>query len=375
MKKVLVFSILLITHAVVGGSGGKDDTKLTKTITKSFAVPGNSNLRIVNKYGPVVINTWSSDSVKLEINITAWGKNDKNVEKLMRRVDFDFIQSSRYLELITVLDRSSGFFTEVWNNIGDYSKTLLNQNKLKIEYNVSIPDDLDLEIENKFGDIYFQEYKGKVVIKLSHGNIRATKFSQLDLDLSFGNADIKSIRDGVFNLKAAECSFPFIGNGKINSSSSEVRIREISFLKMNSQSDRKFIVEKADEIQGTSNFSKIEIEQVSDDVRLELNYGELQMGKIYPGFTTIDVKGKNTPIFIGFTKGSSFNLDVEGKEDRIIIPQRSNLKKRYLNERDNLVSFTGRIESAGSQGTLGTQGTQGTVVVRSGNGDIKIIID
>lgn len=366
MKKVLVYSILLFCLSHTAFSGGKDDTKLSKTITKSFAVPPNGNVRIVNKYGNIVINTWNKDSVKAEIKITVWGKNDKNVDKMMRRVDFDFIQSTRYLEMVTVLDRSSGFFAEIWNNIGDYSKTLLNQNKLKIEYIIYMPEHLDLEIENKFGDIYFQEYKGRLRINLSHGNIRATKFSQLDLDLSFGNADIQSIGDGVFNLKGTECSFPSIGNGQITSSSSEIRIKEISFLKMFSNSDRKFIVEKADEIQGSSNFSKIEINQVSDAVRIEMNYGVLEMGKIDPGFTSIDVTGKNTPITIEFTKGASFDLIVEGKEDRITIPNENSLKKSYQNERDNLVTFTGRI---------GISDQTGLVKIRSGNGDIKIIID
>ncbi len=366
MKKVLVYSILFFGLSLCAFSGEKDDTKLSKTVTKSFAVPPNGNVRIVNKYGNVVINTWNEDSVKAEIKITVWGKNDKNVEKLMRRVDFDFIQSTRYLELITVLDRSSGFFAEVWNNIGDYSKTLLNQNKLKIEYIVYIPEHLDLEIDNKFGDIYFQEYKGKLRITLAHGNIRATKFSELDLDLSFGNADIKSIRDGIFHLKGTECFFPSIGNGQVASSSSEIRIGEISFLKMSSKSDRKFIVEKADEIQGSSNFSKIEIGQVSDDARIEMNYGELQIGPIESGFNSIDITGKNTPISIEFHKGVSFDLEVQGKEDRITLPNQEKLEKSYQNDNDNLVTFTGRV---------GSSSNQGSVKIISGNGDIKIIID
>jgi len=365
MKKVLVYSLILIGLSIsaFAGVGGKNDTKMSKTVTKVFAVPENGHVRIVNKYGPIQINTWNIDSVKVEITITAWGKNDKSVEKMMRRVDFDFIQSSRYLELRTVLDRSSGFFAEVWNNIGDYSKTLLSQNKLKIEYKVYLPDNLDLEIENKFGDIYFQDYSGKLRIKQSHGNIRASKFSQLDLDLSFGSADIKSIKDGVLNLKGTECFFHYIENGKITSSSSEVRISEASYLKIDSRSDRKFIIERVEDIRGTSIFSKIEIYQVKDDLRLELNYGELQMGKIASGFSSIDVTSKNTPITIEFEKEASFSLEVQGREDRIVVPGK--MKKTYMNEKDNMVTIKGNIGNSPS----------GKVKIRSGNGDVEIIIE
>ncbi len=111
MRKVLAFSTLLIGlitgYALGAVGGGKEDTSLSKTITKSFLVPKDGSIRIVNKYGPIVINTWDKDSLNLKIVITAWGKNDKNVDRMMSRVDFDFNQSSRYLELKTVLDRSS----------------------------------------------------------------------------------------------------------------------------------------------------------------------------------------------------------------------------------------------------------------------------
>jgi hypothetical protein len=288
------------------------------------------------------------------------------VEKMMGRVDFDFNQSAHYLDLKTVLDRSSGFFAEVWNNIGDYSKTLLNQNKLKIEYTVFIPEGSDLEIENKFGDIYLQDYSGKLKINLSHGNIHASRLTQLRMDLSFGNANIKSIRDAFLILKATECDFAVIGNGDISSSSSEIFIEEVTFLKIDSRSDRRFSVTEAAEIQGTSNFSKIVIGSITDDIRMEFSYGELKMGRVGPGFSSIDIRGKNTPISIQFESDVKARLYLEGREDRIKLIGIDGLNKKYLEDNDNTVSLSGNTSG---------NGNQGSVSVRSSNGEIEIKFD
>ncbi len=254
----------------------------------------------------------------------------------------------------------------MWNNIGDYSKTLLSQNKLKIEYTVYIPEGFDLEIKNKFGDIYFQDYWGKLKIDLSHGNIHAAQLSQLQMDLSFGNANIKSIRDANLELKATECDFPIIGNGEIFSSSSEINISEAGFLKIDSRSDRRFVVKKADVIQGTSTFSKIIIGTISDDFRMEFSYGDLKMGRIGSGFSSIDIRGSNTPISIEFDKDVSTFLYLEGQEDRIKLIGIDGLAKKYLKESENVVSLSGNTTS---------DKIIGSVKVRSANAEIELMFD
>ena len=282
---------------------------------------------------------------------------------MMRRVDFDFIQSSRYLELLTVLDRSSGFFAEVWNNIGDYSKTLLSQNQLKIEYKVYIPAHLELEIENKFGDVYITEYAGKLRITLAHGNLRSNKLSEIDLDLSFGNADIKNVKDATMMLKGTECTFGTIGNGHITSSSSEIDLDQITFLKLDSRSDRRVMVEHAEEIQGSGRFSKIVLGSIRDVLRLDLDYGEIKLGPL-DSFNSITLTGKNTPIVTTFSSGTSFDLSIEGMEDKIQLPTGLGLKRMYVNEKDNQVRLTGSVGKTPS----------GNVKIVSENGDVEILV-
>jgi len=381
MKRVLVYSLLLIAvhfqlQARERAEGENDnDTKLSKTVTRSFYIADDGHVSITNKYGPIVIDTWDEDSVSLKIQITVWGKNDKNVDKLMARVDFDFDQKGKYLTLKTVLDRGSGFFTELWNNIGDYSKTLLSQNKLKIEYTVLLPSTVGLDITNKFGDVYFQDYRGKLEVNLSHGNIRANNlYNYFDLDLSFGTASIKNISNGNLVLKATESDFDEIGTCTIESSSSEIIISMVDNLRMDSRSDRKFIVRNAKDISGTANFSKIVIESFQDDLRLSLSYGEIHIGKLRPGFSSLDLEGKTTEITLEFEEDNYLDFEYNGKEDKIIIPlDQGKLEKKYIDDKDNLIALKGFLGNKGNKGNKST--IPGKVSVSTRNGEVLLIFD
>ena len=368
-RKKLFLSSLLSILVLVSTAGAKDrgDTKLTKTVTRSFSVEKDGALSLENKYGPIVLSTWNKDSVSVEIEITAWGKNDKNVDKLIDRVDFDFNQNSQYLAIITVLDRSSGFFTELWNNVGDYSKTLLSQNKLRIEYTVRLPEGMDLTITNKFGDVYLDDYRGKMKVNLSHGNLRAKKIlNHLDLDLSFGSLNMERLESGSLLLKAVEADIEDVGTCELNSSSSEITIGTSQFVQMESKSDRRLTFRSAKVIAGSSRFSKINVETLGEDMRLDLSYGEMKIGALAPGFSRIEIEGRNTDMDLDFASDNYLDFTYVGEEHKLTISEKlESLDVSFVDEKQNVVKMTG---------TLGTKRNgQGVVIVRSENGEVRII--
>lgn len=372
MKKYLAYNliwVLLLAALLPVSAHPKDDTKLTKTITRSFKVPEDGHVTIVNKYGPIIFNTWDKDSLHVKIEITAFGKNDKSVNKIMDRVDFDFDQNNRYMSVATVLDRSSGFFTELWNNIGDYSKTLLSQNQLKIEYTVFLPASTDLDVSNKFGDVYMEDYSGNLDIVLSHGNYRAGMLKgRLELDLSFGNTNIKSVEEADLVLKATESEFKYIGNATFHSSSSEIYIDEIQNLRIDSRSDRKFIVRNAKSISGSSSFSKIQVDTFEKDLKLNLSYGAFSLNKLEPGFSRIDLQGKTTEITLDFTNGNYLDFEYVGKENKLFVSSgEDKLNTEYVDNSEKIVRMNG---------FLGTRNaTPARVIVKTESGEVNVRID
>ena len=100
MKRNLQFKIYLVLMALlICHDTRAQETKLSKSIDKTFEVSDRLDLEITNKYGNVIIDTSPRNEVSLKIEILAFGKDENAAEKLMDRVEFDFKQSSDSLEV------------------------------------------------------------------------------------------------------------------------------------------------------------------------------------------------------------------------------------------------------------------------------------
>lgn len=335
-------SALLLLGSLVVFAGG-DDTKLTKTISKAYRVPLNVQLELRNKYGTVTINTWKKDSVKAKIEITAFGKNEYNVNKELDRVEIEFVNNREYLLMETVLDRKSGFFAELWNNIGDYSKNLLSKNQLEVNYTVFIPESADLTIINRFGDVFTYGVNGDVNITLAHGNLRSDVLTDAKLDLSFGTARIREFKKGSMTLKAIDLELSVGGRIDMFSSSSEIQIDEVELLKIDSQSDKKVSIHSAGIVTGTTRFSNLSMRTINNALDLDMNFGELKMAPVKPGFRNITVKAKSTDVRIAFDDKVSLDAEIEAREEFLILPEGHDLKRTYLDEKEQYLSVKGHM--------------------------------
>ena len=341
--KIILFclSVILVSSSVIAQNGR---TRLTKNISKNFSVETNVTIDITNKYGQIIVNTWDYYSVKVAVEIRAFDRNDDAVEKLMDRTDFVFNNFGDYLTIETVLDRKAGFFKEVWNNIGDYSKTLLSKNKISIDYEITIPKKSNLNLDNKFGNVYVNSLTSTSKIKVAHGDFKANELTgNTKLYLSFGKGNVKRFNDGYIELKGAELDIRNSDNIEIESSTSHLQLDKVISLKLNSRND-KVRIEEAKFLKGKAGFSNIIVDSMIDKVNMELNYGEFVVNSVNSNFSNIELNSKSGDVNLNFELESYFDLDLKGKSEEIFLSRNmSNLKKTVDGENDKLIRLEGII--------------------------------
>ena len=322
----------------------QDASQLTKTITEQYTVSSGDNVEVKNKYGQVIVNTWPDNKVQLKVTITAYGKSQSAAEKIINRVGFDFNQVNNYVILETVLDRKSGIFRELLNNIGDYSKTLLSKDRLDVDYELYVPETAILKIDNKFGDVFLGDLKNDCKVEISNGNLKASDLSGFaDIGISFGNAYFNTIERGDFTLKVADVEIEDANILNINSSSSDVTIRKVAKARINSRND-KIKITQIGHFSGRSSFSKIEVNELLNLTDLDMNYGRLAVAEINDGFTRIQLTGKSTDFNLSFASLSYFNASLTARKDKLVLPTKiSDVDIDYLEDNDNLVSVNGTI--------------------------------
>ncbi len=323
MKRIK--DIMLCLSFVIGFSAyavatDKGDTKLTKNITRSFSVESGDDVEVINKYGKIIINTWDKDSAKFSVDIVATGKTDDIVEKLMDKVKIDFSYAVGFLTVETDMDKKKGALSSVLNSIEDYSKSFTSRNKVTIDYTIYVPDGVNLTLDNKFGNVFINDFSGKLDLTLSHGDLRTRSLEgQSEVSLSFGNGTIKNMKDGTVKLKGSELAVNNAQRLSVQSSSSEMTLGDIKSLKLNSRND-KIRIQEVTSVSGSGDFSDVNVDALVSDLDLNLDYGEIFVDRVDANFKSISINSKSADISLILSPQSYFSANIAAMEDRVIIP-------------------------------------------------------
>jgi hypothetical protein len=202
MKKIIYSLCSIALVAITLTATAQEDKKKRyefvkeRNINKTYPASGNK-LNIDNSFGDVKIITWDKNEIQVDIRIEASSNEEKNAVKTFETID--------------VTDRQSG------NNI--YFKTITDKGKNKnyncnnchttmsIDYEIHMPANNSLDIENSFGDIVIPDYSGTVSLLSKFGSLTAGNLSNADdVQVEFGKAKIKNLTNtkAVFKFSKIE---------------------------------------------------------------------------------------------------------------------------------------------------------------------------
>ncbi|MDH5597594.1 MAG: hypothetical protein OEY34_00635 [Cyclobacteriaceae bacterium] len=345
--KTAVFSLgLLLAIGSYGSTGGeKDDAQASRTLSESFSVIQGSNLEVMNKYGQVVINTWDNDSIRLEIEITAFGKNTIDARKTLDRVDIDFRQSGNYLTVESTFDKNTNYLKEFWKVIEDESRALFSKSKIEINYKIFIPKRVNITLDNRFGDVYLQDFDGTARITVNHGNLRANNFtSNAIIEVGFGDMEAKSIKSGKLTLKAGKADIEKMGAVTITSSSSEITIGEASRVRIDSRNDKLIRLESVEYLSGKGLFSNFHIYTLKKSLETTMNYGDIRVENIAFNFSNIDLDVTSTDLDLNISAKAFMTVNIEAKEESLFLPTGFlELEKEILDPKKKEIKLSGKV--------------------------------
>ena len=350
MWKPWIFNCWLVVLVVFSNTMllSKDNAKLTKTISKAYSTSKIDRLEIHNKYGDVILNNWNKDSVVISITISAFGKNEEAAERLMKRTEVQFDEVSFGVEVYTELTKSDGWLKDFWNEMSGYSQTIISKDQLTIDIQVYLPIDLDVELNNKYGDVYIPERTGTTRLDISNGNLKAGDLKGIfNLTIRFGNADVSMVHAGEVSLKSAEFTLEEADRLRIQSNSSDINLGTVHRLNINSRTD-KIVIGELENLEGQSSFTKIRLKNFGGSLDLDTNYGALTMENVYNNFNEVQVRGNSTDIELTFAHMAHFNTKVIAKEGKFELPSDHGLKQVYTDGTEKFIKSTGSLGNMNS---------------------------
>jgi len=314
MKTLIRIFIVLFITGTISNASAMDE--YTKVIKKEFTVNPDAQLTIDNSFGKVHCNNWDKNIVQIEVTITIEASGEKEAGKLFDRINVDITGSSTQVDAKTTIEEG-GFF----NNKGH-----------RIDYIINMPTSINLDLSNKFGDIYINELGGKGRLNLGYGKMEAGKFLNSDnfIDIKFGNANIKSIKGAVINLKYSQMDLGYAGSLRLDSKYSDLDADKIISLVMNFEGG-KLNLEEGSVIDSKSKFSDLNISRLGQSLTLDIQYGNCDVDEMPAEFTSISVKNKYGDVDIGLPSTASYTLDAILKFCDLDFPEsNANISERMI---------------------------------------------
>ena len=335
--------VLLACSALACAFQGVAQVKMEKYFQESFDITVDNKVEISNKYGEVIVRVWNEEQVKISALVIAQGRNQDAVNKAMNRVRVSMRKVGQLVTADTEIERSGGSFKDLIGGVEDYSKALFGNQKLTVNYEVWLPENIDLSIGNKYGNVYLATLSGNVEVTLAHGDLKANRIEgKLDMEQSFGKASFDYVNNGRFTLRGAETTIDKGGYLSFQSSSSELNLYNTSYVKLNSRND-KIKARDVKELVGMGRFTDLQAERIVQNVDLKFNFSEVSLSRIEKNFDSISLEGMSTDINLILNQASYINASIRGDEDKMIVPNSMMSLTRDFNKENRTVTLTGMV--------------------------------
>lgn len=313
----IFFSILLVCLGVLipvsytkaEGKTSTQDTKeeKQKVVKATFKVNSTDLLSISNKYGNINFTNHNENKVSVYITILAWGRSDRDAQDILDRITINQDNDSENIY----------FETQIEESRGGYNSS--NREGFEINYEVKIPKNLNIDVENKFGSVTLQDLNGKLNLEVKHGNFNGHNLTgqRHAISVQFGNLSINEVASADMEVAHGSINIDKSSTDlKIESKHSNVSIDEANVLEVNAKHGN-MRIGTVSKIRGENKFGQIEIRKIVKSAVLQLKHGNCQLEQIAKGFERIEVENAHGSIELRFDSDAKFQFEARTEHGSI----------------------------------------------------------
>ena len=299
MKTILKITFFILAFIfLLGLKGAKAHDEFTRVIKKEFAINPDAQITINNRFGQVHCANWEKNSVSLDVTITVTAADQEEADKKFKRISIDFTDSPSSVTAVTNM--------EEFKNSG--------RSRFSIDYMINVPVTVNLDVTNKFGNIYINELQGKSRIDLSYGNLEAKKLGNSDnlLDIKFSKARVNWMKGAVLSLKYSEMNLDYAGSLRLDSKFSDLDAEKIIVLNVVFEGG-KLNMENSSAVDSRSKFSDIDIQRIEQSLNLDIQYGNCEVHEMPADFTSVNIRNKYADVSIRLSDQAKYSLEADLK--------------------------------------------------------------
>jgi len=314
---------------------GKED--FTKSEHKEFDISKSGEVVLSNKYGNIDVRTNDGSKVIVDVEIKVTAKNQDVADEVFDRISINFESSSDYVKTYTSIESNKGSW---W---GGGSKS----SQFQINYKVSVPRTVEMDVSNKYGNVYITELDNDLDLDIKYGNFTVQKAADFDLEGKYGVGEIGSCDNIEADLGYFSGSGLEIGScneAEIDSKYSAIRIKKANSIDADAGYDNyrigevksfrldgnynKINIDDVDDIVTDTRYTSVNIENLGNSADIELGYGGLDIYNVESGFEEITVEADYAGVKMRIASGASYKVNLDASYAGIEVPENTDIRVR-----------------------------------------------
>ncbi|MCL3781765.1 hypothetical protein EMN47_15370 [Prolixibacteraceae bacterium JC049] len=340
MYKLSIYLIVLFWMGTV--TIARAQYSETKEVKRTFEVSEEMSMEVSNKYGRVEIEVWDKDSVRIEIKMEVKERKLSRLHKALDNIRFDVSKSTRRIWARTQFGRGNSVVENELFRLKE-SMSRNGSSSTKVDYRIFMPAYIDLTVENKFGDVYIDDFNSNLNVELSNGKLKAHNLSgRVRLNLFFGGATVSKMGDGRVMSNYSNVFIRKAGKLYVSSKSSDIEFDQVRNLSVDSRRD-KFRIGEMDTLITESSFTDFRIDQVVKMIDANLRYGDFQLNSVVKDFDKIKLTSKMADVGLFFNNDCAFNFSINHSKLRLNTGSAFKLEKEENHFHSNEYYTKGRL--------------------------------
>jgi hypothetical protein len=353
-RLIAILAALLITTSMMAQNDG-----YIKQVKKDFTVNPETRLEISNKYGNVDIVNRDDQAIAIEVKIKVNARDKSRADELLNMIDINIEQNGNVISAVTDIDKDFG---RVFRGIN------LGNGGLEINYKVSMPKTVPLNLSNKYGNVFINELVSTSVLDIKYGKLTANKILHdskeplTKIFLAYSNAAVQETRWIELDIKYSKMNITESKALVILSKYSKLYIDNGSSIVCESKYDT-YELGSLSNLVANAAYSHYEAKEVTDKLQLETKYTDVMVDRIHSGFESIKVSNSYGSYKLGIDPAASYRLDGYAKYCSINYPESKARVNRFNENNEMKVN-----------GTIGdTENPKAEVSINSSYGNIRLV--
>jgi hypothetical protein len=350
MKKGVLFlmmigSVLLTLPRLYG------QDSFTKDYEKKFKVNESSLVQLANKYGDMHIENWTENAVLVKVKITVETSNKSKADNTFNKINIAFKEDGNMVSAITDIIES------------------INNTNFKIDYDVKMPKNVNVDLSNKYGNLFVDQIDGQANIAVKYGNFTINKLGRenekptnfISVGYSSGFCNINEC--GWLKLESSYSKVN-IETGTaliIGSKYSSLKIKKCKSIVTESKYDHPFKIGIVKNFVCTGAYSNFEITKLYNMLETDLKYSDMSIDEVDKDFESIKVVLRYGKVNMQIPQEPGYELNAATAYGSVNYPDNKKINKIIDHTESKIWGIVG-----------GQTKPKGTVTVDSKYGTVNI---